>query len=245
MQYFDVLSIFSIAFISSLGHCVGMCGGLVIAYTRAKIHNPHALAHNAFLHFLYVCGRVCIYMLLGAIFGSFGAIFTQNMHTKAIVGICVGVLLLIFGFAYLLFPTFLRIFEFSIFPANPTPQNSNKDSTYAQSAKKHSFVIFRLFTYLLTSRSTLSFFLLGMLNGILPCGIVYFFLISAIASGNAFGGAMIMGIFGLATAFIMYPFALFASSLMRIIKPAIFNALAGLCMVGYGGWGIFSNIALL
>ena len=54
-----------------------------------------------------------------------------------------------------------------------------------------------------------------------------------------------MGIFGLATAFVMYPFALFASSLMRIIKPAIFNALAGLCMVGYGGWGIFSNIALL
>lgn len=241
MQYFDILSIFSIAFISSLGHCVGMCGGLVIAYTRAKIHNSHALAHNAFLHFLYVCGRVCMYMLLGAIFGSFGAIFTQNMHIKAIVGICVSVLLLIFGFAYLLFPKFLRIFEFSIFPTNPTSQ----DSTQIQSTQKHGFMIFRFFTYLLTSRSMFSYFLLGVLNGILPCGIVYFFLISAIAIGNAFSGAMIMGVVGLATALVMYPFALFASSLMRIIKPAIFNTLSGLCMVGYGGWGIFNNIALL
>ena len=90
-----------------------------------------------------------------------------------------------------------------------------------------------------------SFFLLGMCNGILPCGIVYYFLISSVASGSAVGGAVVMGTFGLASVLVMYPFALFASSLMRVLKPAFFNTLAGLCMVGYGGYGVFSNLALL
>ncbi|WP_394951720.1 sulfite exporter TauE/SafE family protein [uncultured Helicobacter sp.] len=243
MEYFDCISIFSIAFVASLGHCVGMCGGIVIAYTRTKIHNPHAFARNAFSHLLYVCGRVCMYMVLGAIFGSFGAIFTQDMHIKAIMGVCVSVLLLIFGFAYLLFPNLLRIFEPSILP---TASQHTGESTRHQSLSKRVFEkVFELFTYLLHSRSMASFFLLGMLNGILPCGIVYYFLISAVASGSAMGGIMIMGTFGVASALVMYAFALFASSLMRVLKPAFFNTLAGLCMVGYGGWGVFSNLALL
>ena len=104
---------------------------------------------------------------------------------------------------------------------------------------------FGLFAYLLRSRSMGSFFLLGVCNGILPCGIVYYFLLSAVASGSAMGGAVVMGIFGVASALVMFAFALFASSLMRVLKPAFFNTLAGLCMVGYGGYGVFSNLALL
>lgn len=239
MEHFDFVSIFAIAFVASLGHCVGMCGGLVIAYTRAKIHNPTAFVRNALSHLLYVCGRVCMYMILGAIFGSFGAIFAQDMHTKAIVGVCVHGLLLSFGFAYLLFPNFLRIFE-------PSMSSQYPESTRSKSlAQRLISTIYNIFGYLLRAHSMASFFLLGMLNGILPCGIVYFFLLSAVASASAMGGAMVMGVFGIASALVMYPFALFASSLMRVLKPALFNTLAGLCMVGYGGWGIFSNLALL
>ncbi|WP_394980728.1 sulfite exporter TauE/SafE family protein [uncultured Helicobacter sp.] len=238
MEHFDLLSIFVIAFFASLGHCVGMCGGLIIAYTRAKIHNPSTFARNALSHLLYVCGRVCMYMVLGGIFGSFGAIFTHDMHTKAIMGVGVGALLLLFGFAYLLFPNALRIFE-------PTIRDP-MDSDSAQSLSKRAFAtIARVFSYLLRSRSMGSFFLLGVCNGILPCGIVYYFLLSAVASGSAMGGAVVMGIFGVASALVMFAFALFASSLMRVLKPAFFNTLAGLCMVGYGGWGVFSNLALL
>ena len=109
MEHFDLLSIFVIAFFASLGPCVGMCGGLIIAYTRAKIHNPSTFARNALSHLLYVCGRVCMYMVLGGIFGSFGAIFTHDMHTKAIMGVGVGALLLLFGFRFCAIPLKARI----------------------------------------------------------------------------------------------------------------------------------------
>ena len=248
MEHLSFVSIFVIALVASLGHCVGMCGGLVVAYTHAKLHNPRALLRNALSHLLYICGRVCAYMALGAVFGGFGAVFAQNMHTKAIMGVGVGALLLIFGFAYLLFPNVLRIFEPSLSPHTPQDSHSAKDaqSTHRQSLPKRAFAaIFGLFAYLLRSRSMGSFFLLGVCNGILPCGIVYYFLLSAVASGSAMGGAVVMGIFGVASALVMFAFALFASSLMRVLKPAFFNTLAGLCMVGYGGYGVFSNLALL
>lgn len=45
----------------------------------------------------------------------------------------------------------------------------------------------------------ISFYGLGVLNGFLPCGLVYFFLASAAASGSALWGAVIMLIFGLST----------------------------------------------
>jgi len=37
MDTVDLLSIISIAFLGSVGHCIGMCGGIVIAYSNTKI----------------------------------------------------------------------------------------------------------------------------------------------------------------------------------------------------------------
>ena len=52
---------------------------------------------------------------------------------------------------------------------------------------------------MLRSRKMQSWFLLGVLNGLLPCGLVYLALISSIATGNAFNGGFYMLMFGMGT----------------------------------------------
>ena len=39
METISIITIISIAFLGSFGHCVGMCGGIVIANSRKKIKN--------------------------------------------------------------------------------------------------------------------------------------------------------------------------------------------------------------
>jgi len=37
MGNIDLIIILSTAFLGSVGHCIGMCGGIVVAYTSSKI----------------------------------------------------------------------------------------------------------------------------------------------------------------------------------------------------------------
>jgi sulfite exporter TauE/SafE len=37
METINIFSIMTIAFFGSFGHCIGMCGGIVIAYTGTKV----------------------------------------------------------------------------------------------------------------------------------------------------------------------------------------------------------------
>nr|WP_252981640.1 sulfite exporter TauE/SafE family protein [Aliarcobacter butzleri] len=52
MEAISIITIISIAFLGSFGHCVGMCGGIVIAYSSTKIKNEYSkkLKH---LHIYY------------------------------------------------------------------------------------------------------------------------------------------------------------------------------------------------
>ena len=52
METFDLLSIITIAFLGSFGHCVGMCGGIVIAYSSSKIDIGWSRFTQALAHLL-------------------------------------------------------------------------------------------------------------------------------------------------------------------------------------------------
>ena len=69
METISIITIISIAFLGSFGHCVGMCGGIVIAYSSTKIKSHWTKQVQAFAHLLYSFGRITTYMILGALFG--------------------------------------------------------------------------------------------------------------------------------------------------------------------------------
>lgn len=78
-------------------------------------------------------------------------------------------------------------------------------------------------------------FLLGVLNGLLPCGLLYGVLAFPVASGDALSGAALMAVFGLWTAL---PLTFAAKGLRRLLygRPAFRRALAALVLVsGLGG----------
>jgi sulfite exporter TauE/SafE len=193
MENIDLILIISTAFLGSFGHCIGMCGGIVVAYSSSKIDQKSSQLKQTVSHLSYNFGRVTTYAFLGAVFGLLGQVVAFMPTTKGILFLLTGVMMLLAGLSLLGKLKFLNSTEFSF-------------SKYAWFQKT--------FRALLTNKSYGSFFLLGMLNGIIPCGLVYSFAIMAAATASPFWGAVVMASFGLAT----IPALFFLASLTKFLQ---------------------------
>ena len=95
-------------------------------------------------------------------------------------------------------------------------------------------IVKTLFSKLIHSKSLTSFYGLGLLNGFLPCGLVYFFLAAAATSGSWLGGGITMLLFGMAT----MPAMLGLGFVVGFLKGSGFREvmikIASLIIVGYG-----------
>ena len=178
MEAISVISIITIALLGSFGHCIGMCGGIVVAYSSTKIKSEYNKVTQSVAHLLYSFGRVTTYTLLGAIFGFVGGVVSFSNITSGVMLLITGLMMILVGFSLLGKVKFLSFLE----------QTCSKSSFYQKNFKA-----------LLGSNSLFSFYLLGLLNGLLPCGFVYVFAITAASTGSAFWGAVVMLIFGIST----------------------------------------------
>ncbi|WP_300368003.1 sulfite exporter TauE/SafE family protein [Hydrogenimonas sp.] len=186
----ELSTIFLVALLGSFGHCIGMCGGFVLAYTAAKVDAEWSKTHQMIAHLLYSLGRVTSYMVIGAFFGYLGQKVSFDMTAKGLLFIAVGMLMLMIGLSLIGKIKFLNSIESSI----------------AQSSW-----FGKLFRMVIHSRTLPSFYLMGMLNGLIPCGLVYFFATAAIVAGSALKGAIVMGVFGVATIPAMLGVGIFSS----------------------------------
>ena len=92
--------------------------------------------------------------------------------------------------------------------------------------------------------STISFLILGFLNGLLPCGVVYYFLAMSLGSGSLVNGAIIMAIFGLSTIPVMMGSGWILSTLSTKFKNYI-NLASFLIMLGYGIYLLYLGFMVL
>ena len=84
----------------------------------------------------------------------------------------------------------------------------------------------------LFKRGTFSaMFLIGILNGFLPCGLVYVALAGAIASGDAISGAAVMILFGLGTVPTMFAATIFGKFININIRRKITKAVPVFALV--------------
>jgi len=81
-------------------------------------------------------------------------------------------------------------------------------------------------------------FLLGTLWGWLPCGLVYSVLVTALASGHAQSGALVMLAFGLGTLPNLLAIGLFWESIRNWVQSARVRMTAGLLVAGFGVYGL-------
>ena len=168
----EILSAFLIGLVGSL-HCIGMCGPIAIA-----LPVPHS-TNLTFLsgRILYNLGRVFSYAILGLIFGLLGRRIALA-GAQQFVSIALGVIIII----AVLLPQKYK----NYFAQHPITQK------LTQPLKANIGMLFKKGTFS-------AMFLIGILNGFLPCGLVYVALAGAIASGDAISGAVVMILFGLGT----------------------------------------------
>ena len=224
MDTVNLLSIMTIAFLGSFGHCVGMCGGIVVAYTSTKVDEKWSKTTQAFAHLIYSLGRVSTYILLGAMFGYLGGVATFNNYTNGGLLIFAGVIMILAGLSLMGKVKFLTLIEHSF----------SKSEWYQKS-----------FRSLLRSRTLFSFYLLGMLNGLLPCGFVYFFAITAASTGSALWGAMVMLVFGLSTIPAMFSIGFFVGLFKQSSFRSLMIKLASIAVIGYGLFTIYNGYGFI
>ena len=158
--------------ISSL-HCIGMCGPIAMMLPVDRNNQAKKVTQIITYHF----GRLTSYSTIGLLFGLLGRGFylagiQQNLS------IVIGVLMI----AVILIPE--RLFAKHNF-SKPLFQLISKIKTKLGSQFKN--------------KSCKSLFTIGLLNGFLPCGMVYVALFGAIAMQSASLGVLYMFFFGLGT----------------------------------------------
>ena len=159
-------------------HCAGMCGPIAFALPKVA-NNPN---HLWVSRLLYNAGRIFTYSLLGFIIGSIG--FQLKLAgLQQSISILAGVAILIITLTKLFLPKI----------ANTINLNFWGKKWYGK---------------LFSSNKMYSFFLIGNLNGLLPCGFVYVALIASLATQSALSGAMFMASFGLGTFPVMFAISL-------------------------------------
>lgn len=160
-------------------HCIGMCGPIALSLPVHQL--PSVQKH--FNIFLYNFGRALTYATIGALFGFVGSSF-KLFGVQQLLSILGGVLMIVLAGVYYLRPAWLSAGKWG----------RGLTSKLAQQLKK--------------DKSHLTFLSIGLLNGFLPCGLVYMALTSAFATGGVWRGALLMFFFGLGTLPLMYVFTL-------------------------------------
>jgi len=220
MGNIDLIIILTTAFLGSVGHCIGMCGGIVVAYSSSKIDSKSSYIHQTASHLAYNFGRVTTYSILGAIFGFIGQVVAFTPTTKGVLFLITGILMILAGLSLIGNIKFLNSAEWSV----------SKYTWYQNSFKK-----------LITSKSYTSFFLLGMLNGIIPCGLVYSFAIFAASTATPLGGALVMATFGLATIPALFFLGFITKFLQKGNLRGTMMKLAALLVIIYGVFTLYKG----
>lgn len=184
--------LFLTAFVTGLlssFHCVGMCGPIALATPNVGTRNGHIM----FGKLLYHTGRVVTYAILGALVGLIG-VSLQIIGVQQSISIISGSLVVLGG-----------VFSFS---------KLEQLLSGGFRLVNHSFIgrLFKTPTYP-------SLFLIGLINGLLPCGLVYVALLGAVSTQSMVDGAIFMAFYGMGT----LPLMMLVNVLGQFLSPVLRN----------------------
>lgn len=166
----SILTGLSIGFLGSF-HCIGMCGPIALALPVHAMNGVRKYISIA----LYNLGRAMTYGILGLIFGWVGSQF-RLWGLQQFLSMGAGLLILLF-----------LLTRYSVISRIV---GMNRITMKVQSA---------LGRILQSPKKATTFFSIGLLNGLLPCGLVYVAVAAALATTHIISGSVLMVAFGLGT----------------------------------------------
>ena len=172
-------------------HCIGMCGPIAMAIPGGKKNSRHINL------FLYNSGRIITYASFGLIFGIIGkGFFLAGIQQN--ISIVVGALILLYVLFTLISGT----------------DKLEKITVLHIQIKKYLSKLFKV-------NSKSSVLGIGLMNGFLPCGLVYVAIAGAVAMADPLEGTAYMAMFGLGTIPVMAAITLVKNYLTIDIRSKI------------------------
>jgi len=180
------LTALTIGLMGSL-HCVGMCGPIAMAVPLNNSSDTYRWLGS----FNYLFGKVFTYSLLGLFSGAFAKML-ELAGFQRYISLFTGILILL-------------IFIF---------QNVSKVNLgFHQLNFKWVAILKKQFNHFLHKKNLVSAFLIGSINGVLPCGLVYIALAGAVGAGGWWQSMLYMFLFGLGTMPLLFLLMVFKSKI--------------------------------
>jgi len=185
-------------------HCAGMCGPIVWIMPFQALGGFRKWAGI----FLYHFGRISVYALSGLVLYSFASFF--HPQWQQYISIALGAVLLLAGII-----TFMpsRSLQLRL----PWTEFVKKKMGYA-----------------LAASGPLPLLLAGMLNGLLPCGLVYMALSMSVTASGAGQAMLLMYTFGAGTVPVLVMLTVLKSR-MAFLRAAHIRKLVPVTMLVFGG----------
>jgi len=195
-------------------HCIGMCGPFI------GLLNSRADAGFA-TNFLYNLGRTLSYASIGCLLGFLG--WGANRFLFADIALYLGSsIILIYGLSYI-FPIFPKVFN------STAPQWLVRTS--ANFLKN-------------TSNTNLLGFLMGIVSGLLPCGLLYPAYSLALLAGDPLDSALVMVVFSLGTYPMLYTLGLGGRKIFQFLQKRPFQITVGIILVIFALFTIYNRFQL-
>ena len=191
-------------------HCIAMCGGINLTQSVAASSGKRSVLRA---NAMYQTGRVLSYTLVGAAVGGLGSVLSFSGAMKGAVAVIAGLAMLVMALKMLGAFRPLRRLQLHL--------PSGLQGTLLGRAGGSSFVI-------------------GLLNGLMPCGPLQAMQLYALSTGSAVRGALSMLAFSLGTVPLMLGFGLISGRLNRkysrvmLTVSALVIFVMGMNMAGNG-----------
>ncbi|MBN7772585.1 sulfite exporter TauE/SafE family protein [Clostridium aminobutyricum] len=180
--------LFVVGLLSSI-HCVAMCGGINLSVCVSHQFDQADNSNFAKVlpSLLYNTGRVVSYTIIGGLVGALGSVFTLSNMGSAFITIVAGTFMVIMGLNMLnIFPALRKL--------NPHMPKVFANKIYSAKTNKGPFVV-------------------GLLNGLMPCGPLQAMQLYALGTGSFIAGATSMFLFSLGTVPLLFVFGALGSML--------------------------------
>lgn len=194
---FWLLSAWITGFVGS-AHCVGMCGPLALSLPSNN-DNPIKKIFNSLV---YNLGRVSTYAVYGTLAGMLHIVIVPEKFQN-LISILAGVVLITLGFV-------------TFFISKIRYVNANNNFFYKK--------IITWYGFFYGKKKLTALYILGVLNGILPCGLVYLALASAFAAHSVLHSTLYMVFFGLGTLPAMWGIVFLANYITPNIRTKLRKA---------------------
>jgi len=186
------LTAFLLGLFGSL-HCAGMCGPIALSLPL----RGESLLQKIWGSILWSLGRIVTYSLMGALFGLIGSGF-KLLGFQQVISIAMGILMILSVFL----PSLLKKFT------------SGAMVSFLNPIRKGMQRLFR-------EKNNKALFLIGIFNGLLPCGLLYVAIAGAIGTSDMLKAISYMALFGFGTLPLLLVISLLGDVISQTIRKQI------------------------